>query len=64
MDREQVVCLGDIFPGGEELKSLERKRWELRLVKDLECQPEERVCNSADSLFLNRRALHLRKAIC
>lgn len=54
MDREQVVCLGDILlPGGEELKSLERQRWELSLVKDLKCQPEECACNSADSLLLS-----------
>lgn len=44
MDSEQVVSLGDaLLPSGEELKSLERKRWELRLVKDLECQPKECV---------------------
>lgn len=44
MDSKQVACLGDaVLPGGEELKSRERKRWELRLVKDLECQPKECV---------------------
>lgn len=65
MDEEQVVYLGDTLlpPGGQELKSLERARWELRPVKDLQCQPEEHVYDS-DGLFLSGEALHLRKAIC
>lgn len=54
---EQVECLGDtLLPREEELKTLERKRLELRPVKDFECQPEEHVCNSTDSLCLSREA--------
>lgn len=54
---EQVVCLGDtLLPSGDELKSLERESQELRLLKDLECQPEEHVCNPTASLFLSGEA--------